>query len=64
MKNINPIQVNDLTFQVDHITNKKIQLFEDFRAAPNFARLFVIIIKHRQIRTISDGHKITQVKVI
>ena len=34
MKNKYPIQVIDLRFQVDHITPKKIQLFEEYRFNP------------------------------
>ena len=64
LKNFYPIQVIDLRFQVDHISPKKIQLFEECRVAPANARLFVTLIKHRQIKMISDGHKITQVKVL
>ena len=35
VKNIYPIQVIDLRFQVDHINPKKIQLFEEYRADPS-----------------------------
>ena len=59
-----PIQVIDLRFQVDHINPKKIQLFEKYRADPANARLYVIIIKHRQIKMVSDGNKITGIQVI
>ena len=43
-----PIQVIDLRHQVDHITPKKIQLFEELDAGPANvnARLFVILIRH------------------
>ena len=34
MKNFYPIQVIDLRFQADHISPKKIQLFEEYRADP------------------------------
>ena len=44
MKNFYPIPVIGLRFQVDHITPKKIQLLETFRAA----RLFLTTIKYRQ----------------
>ena len=66
MKNKHPIQVKDLRFQVDHITPKKIQLFEEFNTDPANvnARFFVKIIRHRQIEMISDGNKIIEVKVI
>ena len=35
MKNFFPFQVTDLRFQIDHITPKKIQLFEEFSEDPD-----------------------------
>ena len=64
MKNKYPIQVIDLRFQADHITPKKIQLFEEYRADPANARLYVILIRRREIEFISDGNKLIEVKVI
>ena len=64
MKNFHPIQTIDLRFQVDHNTPKKIQLFEDFSGDLDNERLFVILIRHRQIETISDGNKIIELQVI
>ena len=64
MKNKNPIQLIDLRFQVDHITPKKIHLFEEYSDDPDNERLFVILIRHRQIEMIPDGKKIIEVKVI
>ena len=63
MKYLYPIQMTDLRFQVDHITPKKIQLFEEFSEDPANERLFIILIRHRQIEMISDGNKIIEVKV-
>ena len=64
MKTKYPIQAIDLRFQADHITPKKIQLFEEYRANPNSARLYVILIRRREIELISDGNKLIEVKVI
>ena len=68
MKTKYPIQVIDLRFQPDHITPKKIQIFEEYRADPannpNNARLYVILIRRREIELISDGNKFIEVKVI
>ena len=64
MKTKYPIQVIDLGHQVDHISPKKIQLFEEYRNDPANARLFVILIRHRQIEMLSDGNKIIEVTVI
>ena len=52
MKNKYPIQLIDLRFQVDHINPKKKGLFEEYRGATNKARLFVILIKHRENKMI------------
>ena len=64
MKKFYPVEVIDLSFQVDHITPKKIQLFGEFSDDPVNEGLFVILIRHRQIEMISDGTKIIEVKVI
>ena len=64
MKYIYPIQITDLRHQVDHLTPKKIQLFDEFSEDPNVERLFIILVRHRQIEMISDGNKIIDVKVI
>ena len=64
MKTKYPIQVIDLRFQVDHITPKKIQLFEEYRANPANAKFFMILIRRREIEMISDGNKLIEVKLI
>ena len=62
MKNKYPIQVIDLRFQTDHISPKKIQLFEEYRLDPANARLYVILIRRREVKFISDGNKLIEVK--
>ena len=64
MKTKYPIQVIDLRFQADHISPKKIQLFEEYRAHPNNARLYVILIRRREIEFLSDGNKLIEINVI
>ena len=64
MKNFHPIQVFVLRFQVDHITPKKIQLFEEFSENPDNERLFIILIRHRQFEMISDDDNFLEVEVI
>ena len=64
MKYLYPIQITDLRFQVDHITPKKIQLFEEFSEDPANEILFIILIRHRQVDMKSDGNKMIEVKVI
>ena len=64
MKNFYPIQVIDFRFQVDHIRLNKKQILEEFSEDPDNERLFVILIRHRQLEMISDGNKIIEVIVI
>ena len=64
MKDKYPVHVIDLRFQVDHKTPQKIQSFEDYRAAPANAKLFIRLIRRREIEMISDGNKLIEVKVI
>ena len=64
MKKYYPIQIIDLRFQVDHISPKKIRLFEEYENNPVNTDLYVILIKHREIKMISDGNKIISVEVV
>ena len=64
MKKYYPIQIIDLRFQVDHISPKKIRLFEEYENNPVNTDLYVILIKHREIKMISDGNKIIGVEVV
>ena len=64
MKYRYPIQIIDLRYQFDHLTPKKIQLFEEFSEDPANERMLIILVRHRQIEMISEGNKIIEVKVI
>ena len=66
LKDKYPIQVIDLRHQIDHLSPKKIQLFEEYKNDPVYAnkRLYVILTRHKQIEMISDGNKFIEVKVI
>ena len=64
MKTKYPIEIIDLKHQSDHITLKKIQLFHEYGTDPDNARLFIILIRRREIELISDGNKLIEVKVI
>ena len=64
MKYLYPIQITDFRHQVDLITPKKIQIFEEFSEDPANERLFLLLIRRRQVEMISDGNKIIEVKVI
>ena len=64
MKTKYPIQIVDLRHQSDHITPKKIQLFQEYSADPENAKFYLILIRRREIELISDGNKLIEVKVI
>ena len=66
MKNKYPIQVIYLRHHVDSISPKKIQLSEKNNTDPVYvdAKLFGILIRHRQFETISDGNIVIVVKVL
>ena len=59
-----PFQVIGLRYQVEYNNPIKIQLFEEYRANPANARLFMVLIRHREIMMISDGMKIVRANVI
>ena len=63
MKTKYPIQVIDLRFQVDHKTPQKIQLFEEYNVDPNSAKVYMRLIRRREIEMISDGNKLIEVTV-
>ena len=64
MKTKYPIEILDLRHQSDHLTPRKIQLFHEHGTDPDNARLFIILIRRREIELISDGNKLIEVKVI
>ena len=63
MKTKNPVQVRDLRFQVDLIILKKNQFLDENRNNPGNARLFVLLVGHRELEMISDGNKNTEVNL-
>ena len=56
IKKYYPIQILDLRFQVDHISPKKITLFEEHDNNPANTILYIILIKHREIKMMSDDN--------
>ena len=58
MKTKYPIEIIDLRHQSDFITPRKFQLFQKYSTDPNNGRLFLILIKRREIALISDGNKL------
>ena len=59
-----PIEIIDIRHQPDHITPKKIQLFQEYSADPENARFFKILFRRRKIELTSDGNKLIEVKVV
>ena len=64
MKTKYPIEIIASRHQSDHIISKKIQLFHEYGTDPDNARLFIILIRRREIELISDGNKLIEVKGI
>ena len=64
MKTIYPIEIIDLRHQTDHISPKKIQLFQEYNADPDNAKFSLILIRRREIELISDGNKLIEIKII
>ena len=64
MKTRHPIELPDLRHQHDYITPKNIQLLQECGTDADNARLFLKIIRRREIELISDGNKFFEIKVI
>ena len=56
-----PFEIFDLRFQVDHISPKKIRLFEEYDDNPANTIIYKILILHTEYEMISDGNKIISV---
>ena len=64
MKTKYSIGILVLRHQPDHITPKKVQLFQDYGTDLDNARLFLILIIRRRNDLISDGNKLLESKFI
>ena len=64
MKTNYPIGITDLRHQPDHITGKRIHLFQEYGTDPDNARLFLTLVRRREIELISDGNNLMEVKII
>ena len=64
MKDIYPMQLIFLAFQVDHINPTKTQLHKNYRGYTIFARRFTMLISYREIEMISGGNKNNDVTVL
>ena len=58
------IRITDLRHQPEYVTPKKIQLFPKYGTNPDNDRLFLILIRQREIEIISDANNLIEVKVI
>ena len=54
MKTNYPIEIIDLRHQSDHIIPRKIQIFQEYGTDLDNARLFLFLIRRREIELISD----------
>ena len=52
MKTKYPFEITDLRHQSDHMTPKKYQLFQEYATDTDNARLFLILIRRREIELI------------
>ena len=64
MKTKYPIGIIELRHQLEDMTPKKIQLFQEYSANPTNARWFLLLIKCRELELISNGNKLVEVRVI
>ena len=60
MKTKHSIGITDLRHQLDHITSKRIQLFQEYGKAG----LFLLLTKLKEIELLSDGNEAKEIKVI
>ena len=67
MKQLYAIKIVHPRCQVDQVYPEKTQLFEKYRGDPDIAHIdvrgFTILIRRRDLKLISDGVKINEVKV-
>ena len=59
-----PFQIIEHRFQVDHISPKKNRFFEEYDDNAVSTILYIILMKHREIKKISDGSKIIDIEVV
>ena len=64
MKDYYPSEVIDLRCQVDHISSKKIRFFQEYDDNPVNSFLYIISLKLREIKLISDGSKFISVEIV
>ena len=64
MKTNYPIEIIRLKCPPDHTLPKKGQFFQEYGANTDTARLFLKLIRRREIDLISDGNKLIEVKAL
>ena len=55
--------MTDLRHQTDHISPNKNQLSLEYSADPENAKFYLILNRRREIKLISDGNKLIEIKV-
>ena len=53
-----------LRHEPDQTRPERLQLFQEYGTDPDYARLFLILIRRREIELIGDGIKLIEVEVI
>ena len=64
MKTKYSIGIKGLGHQADQPTLKKVQLFQENGTDPDNGRLFLILIRQREVELLCDENKLMEVKVI
>ena len=56
--------IKELVYEFNYHNNtKKTQLCKEYRGNPNPSRLLIILLKDSEIKTNSDGNKITEIEI-
>ena len=63
MRTYYPLQINGSRFQMYLVTPKKIQIFQDWDVDSTVINFFVVLIKHVEIKMISDMNKFREIEL-
>ena len=63
MQSFYPIQTFDLRHQVDYVSPKKIQLFEEYRKDPAIARIFFYYLDIEKLKRYEMEIKLVKIKL-
>ena len=62
VKTYYPTRITDLRFQLEFVPPKKNRFFEQYIDNTTHIENYVILIKHREIKSVSEGIEITGVE--